>query len=162
MKTIELYFDGSCLVNPNGAMGFGALLIDLDSKTRTELSDGEPASKGNTNNVAEYRALLMGLDELDKVKDANVKIMGDSKLVISQISGDWKIKNKPNAKSQPKYAPYALQAREKIVSLFKNNNIRFNFEWIPREQNEDCDSLSNRFHNKDFYDYSQMVKAMKY
>ena len=157
-KHIELYFDGSCIQNPDGQMGFGVLLIDLQTKDRVELYGGELPCKGNTNNVAEYRALLMGLNKLFEYNFCNVTIKGDSQLVINQISGKWKIKKNTNSY----YTEYALETIEIIKSLFIKNNIKFRFEWIPREQNEDADRLSNKFHCKSDSDYSDMVKSMRF
>ena len=157
-KHIEIYFDGSCINNPGGQMGFGVVFIDLQTKERFEINDGENAYIGNTNNVAEYRALLLGLNKLSNYNFCNVTIKGDSQLVINQISGKWKVKNN----NKFFYTEYALEALETIKSLFTNNHIKFRFEWIPRELNEDADRLSNIYHSSLDIDYRDMVKRMSF
>lgn len=84
-----------------------------------------------TNNVAEYRGLLAGLraaHELDP--SAKVHVRMDSKLVVEQMSGRWKIKH-------PDMKPLATQAARVLPA------DQVTYEWIPREQNKHADRLAN-------------------
>lgn len=138
MKTILIHFDGSCLVNPDGQMGWGCT-IESDGSL-IELHGGLKPCVGNSNNVAEYNGLILSLENIINEKDCLIDIRGDSKLVINQISGSWKIK-------EGRYKSVALKARDLIISLAKNNN-KFRFKWIPREENYTADQLSNVFHGR--------------
>jgi probable phosphoglycerate mutase len=85
-----------------------------------------------TNNVAEYSGLLAGLRAAKEVApDAEVEVRMDSKLVVEQMSGRWKIKH-------PALQPLALEA-QRIARRF----TRIGYEWIPRERNKHADRLAN-------------------
>ena len=99
----KLYFDGSCKYKNDGSCDVGMGVVILDSKNNIVYEQGwnVPAydRKGDngilSNNVAEYQALFRGLDVLclkrpDEISE--LKIYGDSKLVIEQVSRNWKIK----------------------------------------------------------------------
>lgn len=134
MKNINCVFDGACEPkNPGGAMGMGAAFFE-EKKLLKNHSSFEIANKSNTNNVAEYKAFLWLLDELIKfnLTKEKVSIYGDSKLVINQMLGEYKI----NAGN---YVPYAIKAKDKI-KLFEH----INFIWVPREKNSYADSLSKK------------------
>jgi ribonuclease HI len=85
-----------------------------------------------SNNVAEYAGLIAVLEWLIEhdLCDTEIIVMGDSKLVIEQMFGAWKIKN-------GRYTTLALRARE-LVSRFEN--IRG--EWISRDLHDVADELS--------------------
>ena len=96
-KYYEITFDGGALGNPG--KGYGSYLIKADGIPR-EVARLEYSQNGElvTNNQAEYRTLLAALRAvLDDVgpdaSDVAVNILGDSKLVIEQLSGRWKVKN---------------------------------------------------------------------
>lgn len=132
MKIYNCYFDGCCEpMNPNGTMGFGVYILNEDNQFRK--SDFIPAEIGNTNNIAEYLALTMLLNTLNKKEDCIINIYGDSMLVINQMSGDWKIKNGA-------YVPYATHTLKLLNELRKRNTIKL--QWIPREKNIIADELS--------------------
>ena len=123
---MELFFDGCSKGNPGNA-GAGAVIyqngIEVYSKT-LNLSI-------QTNNVAEYNGLIIGLELaiFNGIKELSVK--GDSLLVIKQMKGEYKVKNK-NLK--------ILFERAKQLSL-KFDKITF--EHIYRENNKRADELSN-------------------
>lgn len=130
---IECYFDGCCApVNPRGYMGMGAVVIKDNVGIFWHSSFELPNSK-NSNNVAEYKALIAALKYLLDSGYQNEKIIvyGDSNLVVSQMKGKWRIKN-------GLYALTAFEAK-RLVSKFTD----ITFEWIPREKNEEADYLSN-------------------
>lgn len=130
---ILVYFDGSCEpINPCGNMGFG-FVVKQNDKNLTTGFDGKEAHYDNSNNVAEYSALKLALLWLleNGHQDEYIFVMGDSKLVIMQMTGEWKMK-------AGRYLEKAKQTVE-LSMHFKN----LFFKWIPREQNTEADELSN-------------------
>lgn len=117
--------------NPGGNIGMGAVIFK-DGVQIDSYSDFKKADWGNSNNVAEYRAFMWLMVRLTHMAyfSMPIKIFGDSKLVICQMSGAWKIKN-------GRYVETALRCRE-MIRVFKNIQL----EWIPREQNSYADELS--------------------
>jgi ribonuclease HI/catechol 2,3-dioxygenase-like lactoylglutathione lyase family enzyme len=120
--------DGGSRGNP-GHAGYGALV--RDPKTGAILAEKAGYVGIVSNNVAEYSGLLAGLELAHEI-DPNCRILVkmDSKLVVEQMSGRWKIKHADMQK-------LAGQAR-RIV-----DPRRVRYEWIPRERNKDADRLSN-------------------
>lgn len=122
-----LYADGGSRGNP-GEAAFGAVISE-DGKVVVELSERIGVA---TNNVAEYSGLVAGLQEINRLDpEAKVLVRMDSKLIVEQMSGKWKIKN-------PEMKKMALKARDAHPS-----NL-INYEWIPREMNSHADALVNR------------------
>ncbi|MBZ6132089.1 bifunctional RNase H/acid phosphatase [Streptomyces olivaceus] len=120
--------DGGSRGNP-GPAGYGAVV--LDAATGETLVEAAEYLGVVTNNVAEYRGLLAGLRaarELDP--DAGVHVRMDSKLVVEQMSGRWKIKH-------PDMKPLATEA----ARVFPPGRVTY--EWIPRAQNKHADRLAN-------------------
>ena len=131
---IEVWFDGCCEpVNPGGHAGYGAAILD-GSKTLWECSGYILASPQTSNNLAEYTAFLSAVDWLveNKLHTEEIIFYGDSKLVINQMFGSWRIR-------KGIYVPLAIMAREKIKKLTKASG-----EWVPREENYIADELSKR------------------
>ncbi|NCX35925.1 MAG: reverse transcriptase-like protein [Actinobacteria bacterium] len=125
-RSFLLYADGGSRGNP-GEAAFGAVISE-SGKVIVELSERIGIA---TNNVAEYSALIAGLRAINKLDpQARVLVRMDSKLIVEQMSGKWKIKN-------PEMRKMALQAREAHAPE------RVEYEWIPREMNSDADSLVN-------------------
>lgn len=133
---LELFFDGSCEpVNPGGTARYGYIIRENDEIIATghgKIGEGE----GMTCNVAEYEALLRGIE---RIKDSfdyydGVSIYGDSRLVIEHINGNWGKKN-PHKK-----ALHLKAYLDKIMSLLKD--INFEASWIPREENQEADYMS--------------------
>ncbi|MFJ4332472.1 MULTISPECIES: bifunctional RNase H/acid phosphatase [unclassified Streptomyces] len=120
--------DGGSRGNP-GPAGYGAVV--LDAATGETLREAAEYLGVVTNNVAEYRGLLAGLRaarELDP--DATVRVRMDSKLVVEQMSGRWKIKH-------PDMKPLATEA----ARVFPPGRVTY--EWIPRADNKHADRLAN-------------------
>lgn len=138
MKII-CHFDGSCEpINPGGKMGIG-VSINIDGE-KHDYSESFPESDRNSNNVAEYSALsyILFFLEREGIKEADVTIIGDSQLVIQQMSGNWKIKH-------GMYAESARQCRAKVIELSgKYPDLKISFKWVRREENEYADNLSKR------------------
>lgn len=131
-----LHFDGCCWPNPRGPMGMGWHLDGADGKKILEGCHRVTSGPGNTNNVAEYFAMLLGMRAILNLGlgDDPLLIRGDSTFVIEQTSRDYYAIN-----DHLPYAYYAHLAREWKV-LF--SSVRF--EWIPREKNERADLLSRK------------------
>lgn len=128
----EIFFDGACEpVNPGGAMGCGAYAL-RNSEHIWQTSWMEPAGANTSNNVAEYLAFHAALDwcfEEDLLK-AQIIVRGDSKLVIQQCFGKWKIK-------AGRYVELAHSAKKKVACF-----AALTGEWVPREHNAMADELS--------------------
>src|SRR5690348_17318914 len=82
--------DGGSRGNP-GPAGYGSVVLTADR--RTVLAESKQAIGHATNNVAEYRGLIAGLEEASKVGAREVDVYMDSKLIIEQMAGRWKVKN---------------------------------------------------------------------
>jgi broad specificity phosphatase PhoE/ribonuclease HI len=121
--------DGGSRGNP-GPAGYGSVVID--AATGETLAEAAEYIGVATNNVAEYRGLVAGLRaarELDP--NATVHVRMDSKLVVEQMSGRWKIKH-------PDMKPLAAEA----ARVFPDAG-QVTYEWIPREKNKHADRLAN-------------------
>jgi ribonuclease HI len=86
MKKIQ--FDGASIPNP-GPMGIGVVLIE-DQDVVEQIS--ERLLEEGSNNVAEYSALIRGLQRVVELHWNDIIVEGDSKLVVNQINGEWKVK----------------------------------------------------------------------
>ena len=134
---LTLYFDGLCQPhNPGGIACFGWLIEyegQLIISGKGEVARGSEA----TNNVAEYAALIAGLEALaiSSIEKCQISIKGDSQLVIRQLLGEYNVKS---SRLMPLYA----QAIELLDQLAIWHNIHL--EWIPRERNVKADSLSRQ------------------
>jgi ribonuclease HI len=127
-RELVIEADGGARGNP-GPSGSGAVVIDpVTGEILAEIGlYGGIAS----NNVAEYKAMIAGVRRaLELDPDAVLHVRMDSKLVVEQMSGRWKIKH-------PDMADLAAQARELLIGT----PVRF--EWIPREINTRADKLAN-------------------
>ena len=120
--------DGGSRGNP-GPAGFGSVVWSADRSTI--LAEIKEAIGTATNNVAEYRGLIAGLTEAANLGATEVEVLLDSKLVVEQMSGRWKVKH-------PDIARLHREARE-LASGFE----RISFRWVPREQNSHADRLAN-------------------
>ena len=119
--------DGGSRGNP-GPAAYGALVRDAETG-ETLLAEGLVIGE-TTNNVAEYRGLIAGLEMARQVDPgAPVEVRMDSKLVIEQMAGRWKIKH-------PSMKPLALKA-----SGLRPPAVRWT--WVPRAENKRADALVN-------------------
>ena len=126
--TIIIEADGGSRGNP-GPAGSGAVLID--SVSGSILAEIAIFIGVATNNVAEYRAVLAAIEVANEIApDASILVRMDSKLVVEQMSGRWKVKNE--GMQDLSLAMKSAIGSRKVV-----------FEWIPREQNIRADALAN-------------------
>ncbi|MGW7289596.1 bifunctional RNase H/acid phosphatase [Streptomyces sp. NPDC054847] len=120
--------DGGSRGNP-GPAGYGAVVLDpVSGETLAEAAEYIGVA---TNNVAEYKGLVAGLKAARALDpEALVRVRMDSKLVVEQMSGRWKIKH-------PDMKPLAAEA----ARVFPPAQVTY--EWIPRERNKHADRLAN-------------------
>jgi ribonuclease HI len=121
--------DGGSRGNP-GLSGSGAIVVD--AATGELLAEIGLYGGIASNNVAEYKGMIAGVRRaLELDPNAELHIRMDSKLVVEQMMGRWKIKH-------PSMAELAAEARE----LLTGTPVKF--EWIPRLENSRADKLANK------------------
>ena len=119
--------DGGSRGNP-GPASYGALVRD-PSTGEVIVQKGVTIGVA-TNNVAEYSGLIAGLElAREYAPDASIEVRMDSKLVIEQMAGRWKIKH-------PDMKPLAIKAQSLAP-------VGTEWTWVPREQNSAADALAN-------------------
>src|SRR5208283_1719423 len=129
MRRLSVEADGGSRGNP-GPAGYGALV--RDAGTMEVLAEESEYIGIATNNVAEYSGLIAGLRAAARIDPhASVQVRMDSRLVVEQMSGRWKIKH-------PDMKPLALAAGEAARGFTK-----VTYEWVPRERNKSADRLAN-------------------
>ncbi|MFD5200724.1 bifunctional RNase H/acid phosphatase [Streptomyces sp. NPDC058375] len=131
-RQVVVEADGGSRGNP-GPAGYGAVVID--PATGEPLAEAAEYIGVATNNVAEYRGLIAGLTAAkalfpDAGDALRVHVRMDSKLVVEQMSGRWKIKH-------PDMKPLAARA----AAILPPSSVTY--EWIPRAQNKHADRLAN-------------------
>jgi ribonuclease H / adenosylcobalamin/alpha-ribazole phosphatase len=120
--------DGGSRGNP-GPAGYGAVVRDpADGMILLERNE---AIGTETNNVAEYRGLIAGLQAAHEVGARRVSVRMDSKLVVEQMKGTWQVKNP------------ALRELARTAAALRMSFADVTFEWIPRERNKEADRLAN-------------------
>ncbi len=126
-KALSLFTDGACRGNP-GQGGAGAVLVG---------SNGEVVGTAKkflghcTNNLAEYRALILGLETAIERGAAVISIHLDSELLVRQIQGVYRVKN-------PDLKPLMVDIRD-LLDRFDAWTI----EHVPRSENARADALAN-------------------
>ncbi|MFU8873048.1 bifunctional RNase H/acid phosphatase [Micromonospora sp. SL4-19] len=128
VHAVTVEADGGSRGNP-GPAGYGAVV--RDAETGEVLAERSEAIGTATNNVAEYRGMIAGLEAAAELGAAEVEVRMDSKLVVEQMCGRWQIKH-------PGLRPLAAQAAG-LVGRFAG--VRFS--WVPRERNRHADALAN-------------------
>ena len=120
------YFDGASRGNP-GEAGAGALLLDEGENTIWETA--RYLGK-KTNNEAEYNAAILLLTAAKERGVKELKVYGDSKLVVCQLSKQWKIN-----------LPHLRELAKRAWEISEGMTVRY--EWVPRAKNNRADELSN-------------------
>lgn len=120
--------DGGSRGNP-GPAGYGAVV--RDAATGEVLAERAAGIGRATNNVAEYRGVIAGLAAAVELGAAAVDVRLDSKLIVEQMSGRWKVKH-------PDMKPLAAEVTA-LVRRFGSASFR----WVPRERNTYADRLAN-------------------
>lgn len=122
-----LEFDGASKGNP-GLAGAAAVLRTTDGKVICKLREGLGIA---TNNVAEYRAMILGLKYALKMGYTNIQVHGDSKLVCMQIQDRWKVKHE------------AMSKLHKEAKVLKDKFLSFKIDHVLRGLNTDADAEAN-------------------
>lgn len=126
-RSVIVEADGGSRGNP-GPAAYGALL--RDAETGEVLAERGETIGVATNNVAEYRGLIAGLElAAEHTPDAEIEVRMDSKLVVEQMAGNWKIKH-------PSMKPLAVEANRLAP-------VGTTFTWVPRAENAHADRLAN-------------------
>lgn len=126
-RSVIVEADGGSRGNP-GPSAYGALL--RDAETGEVIAERAETIGLATNNVAEYRGLIAGLGlAAEHAPESEIEVRMDSKLVIEQMAGNWKIKH-------PSMKPLAEQANALAP-------IGTTFTWVPRAENAHADRLAN-------------------
>jgi ribonuclease HI len=138
MARYDLYYDGSCEpVNPGGVAAYGFLLHrDGQLLTKECGMAAEPGSARATNNVAEYTALIRGLDAVLAVAVTGDRMVaaGDSMLTVRQSLGIWRAKS-------PNTIELSRAAKDRLNAL-RDRGVQVDLIWIPRRLNSEADALS--------------------
>jgi ribonuclease HI len=126
--SVCIHTDGGARGNP-GPAGIGVVLAKPDGQVvdRIHRYIGEA-----TNNVAEYLALLAGLDRAQELGYRDVEVLSDSELLVRQLEGRYQVRH-------PKLRPLFEAARERIAGF-----EQFHIRHVPRAENAEADALANR------------------
>lgn len=124
-KALDIYIDGSSVGNP-GDSGIGVIFSSED----VTLKNISKYIGRQTNNFAEYTALVFALQEALIMKVGSIKIFSDSELLCKQLNGEYRVKS-ANIKS-------LFEQAVNLLKGFKDYNITH----IPREQNRGADKLA--------------------
>jgi ribonuclease HI len=128
LDEVVVWTDGGARGNP-GPAGYGVVVTTLGGEVLAELAQGIGWA---TNNVAEYRGVIAGLEQAGALGARRVQVRADSLLVVNQQKGLWKVRSA------------ALRAlwteTRRLVGRFE----RVTWEHVPRARNRRADALANR------------------
>lgn len=127
-STCKLFTDGASRGNP-GEAGAGSVLLGDDGQ---ELAARSLYLGQCTNNVAEYKALIMGLQSVLELDCGKVEIFLDSQLIVRQVQGQYKVKH-------PALKPLFEEVKELLAKINS-----WTVAHVPREQNKRADELANK------------------
>ncbi len=124
----RLYTDGASRGNP-GPAGAGAVIYNPQGEVAAQIAQylGQ-----TTNNVAEYQALLLGLQEASRLGVRRLQVFADSELLVRQLSGQYRVKS-------PHLMPLFLQALKA-----RRTFASFTVTHVPRAENQQADLLANQ------------------
>jgi len=123
----KMYTDGGARGNP-GSAAIGVVIYDQDNKIVKKISKAIGIA---TNNVAEYTALIIGLQALQDLKYTEVEIFLDSELIVKQITGKYKIKD-----------PKMISLHKKVMQFL--DLISWTITHVKRHLNKEADALVNK------------------
>jgi ribonuclease HI len=126
-ERLRVHVDGGARGNP-GPAAIAAVVTGADGAVLEER--GERIGEA-TNNVAEYRALLLGIERARELGASELELVGDSELVVRQVRGEYKVKD---AGLKPLHAQ-VMRALEDFDS--------WSIRHVRREENEEADRLVN-------------------
>ena len=127
-RAVRVYSDGAARGNP-GPAGAGAVLTDISGNVIARL--GRYLGR-QTNNVAEYEGLLLGLKHARELGFREVEVRADSQLLVRQLKGDYAVRH---VGLKPLHA--------EVLRLLRSFD-RYDLRHVPREENALADEMSNR------------------
>ncbi len=122
-----IYFDGGIR---KGTMAYGWILTESKDEEKVIASGSSTCGEG-TSNIAEYRALIAGLQGSLKAGVDIIHIIGDSQLIIKQVTGAFKVKKEELQKHRDRVL--------ELLEQFESHTIK----WVPRNENQLADALVN-------------------
>jgi ribonuclease HI len=126
-ERLVVHVDGGSRGNP-GPAAVAAVLTEPDGT----LVEEQAETIGHaTNNVAEYRALLLGIERAGTLGARELELVGDSELIVRQVRGEYRVKDA------------ALRELHRQVAAALRNFDRWSIRNVPREENEHADRLVN-------------------
>ncbi len=128
LRRVVVHVDGGARGNP-GPAAIGVVVSDPDGEVLDEVAETIGVA---TNNVAEYRALLRGLERARALQAAEVQIVNDSELVAKQLTGAYRVKH-------PAMKPLHAEALAALGGF-----QRWQIRSVPRAQNARADALVNQ------------------
>ena len=127
---IVVYCDGGARGNP-GPAAIGAVVIDPATSPPTRLATVSERIGVTTNNVAEYRACIAGLEAARAFPSRAIRLRADSMLVVEQLKGRWRVKQ-----------AHLRPLRDRALALLDEYE-EVDVAHVRREQNADADALVN-------------------
>lgn len=128
MTKLIVYSDGGARGNP-GPAGLGVYICTPD---HTPVERRFKYLWETTNNIAEYSGALFGIERALALGATEIELRADSKLVIEQLKGNYKVKN-----------PGLKELHIQIKTLISQSSTAVTFVHVPREKNKEADRLSN-------------------
>ncbi len=129
-EIVRIFCDSGARGNP-GPAAIGEVVLDPSTSPPTRLATVSERIGSTTNNVAEYRALIAGLEAAKPFGARSVQVRADSMLVIEQLKGKWKVR-------QAHLRPLHAEARA-LLAEYEHVDLAH----VPRAQNTDADALVN-------------------
>ena len=126
-ERVVVYCDGAARGNP-GPAGIGAVIYGPGRDVLDRIAEGIGVA---TNNVAEYRAAIAGLERAAELGASRVMLRSDSRLLIEQLAGRFRVKNP------------TLQRLHREARVAAGRFARVTYEHVPRERNKEADRLAN-------------------
>jgi ribonuclease HI len=126
-ERLVVHVDGGARGNP-GPAAIAAVLADPDGTVLEERSETIGRA---TNNVAEYRALLLGIEHARALGARELELVGDSELIVKQVRGEYRVKDA------------SLQELHSQVKAALTDLDRWSIRNVPREENAHADRLVN-------------------
>lgn len=122
---VKIYFDGGSRGNPGPASGAAYADFEGGHEKACFLEHA-------TNNEAEYRGLLMAIELAKELKLKKVLFLGDSKLVVNQVTGEWQAKN-----------PMMAELKQHVLTAVRSLPS-WQIDWVRREFNSEADRVANQ------------------
>ena len=129
-EEVLIYADGGARGNP-GPAAIGAVVLDPSTDPPSRLAAVSETIGMATNNVAEYRALIAGLETARQFGARRARVRLDSQLLVRQLEGAYRVK-------QPHLRPFFEHAKE-LLAEYDEVDIAH----VPREENTEADALVN-------------------